>query len=190
MAGKDKYGYKHEDGHYSKMTGKGSSSSYSIYDKNPSEKHHSGTHVNINLSKGKNGSIVEHGPDGKTIKTDITCYLTTACLRYKKEDFQDDCYELQTLRWFRDIFVSEEDIWYYEQVAPIIVEAIDQSPERDKIYDYIYIKVIVECLEAIEQGNYDLAYHKYKNSVLMLEEAIARPFLEGKVISLVRNKIE
>ena len=30
MAGKDKYGYKHEDGHYSKMTGKGSSSSYLI----------------------------------------------------------------------------------------------------------------------------------------------------------------
>ncbi len=124
------------------------------------------------------------------VETNSNCYLTTACLRYKKEDFQDDCYELQTLRWFRDIFVSEEDIWYYEQVAPIIVEAIDQSPERDKIYDYIYIKVIVECLEAIEQGNYDLAYHKYKNSVLMLEEAIARPFLEGKVISLVRNKIE
>ena len=124
------------------------------------------------------------------VETNSNCYLTTACLRYKKEDFQDDCYELQTLRWFRDIFVSEEDIWYYEQVAPIIVEAIDQSPERDKIYDYIYIKVIVECLEAIEQGNYDLAYHKYKNSVLMLEEAIARPFLEGKVISLVRDKIK
>ena len=124
------------------------------------------------------------------VEKNSNCYLTTACLRYKKEDFQDDCYELQTLRWFRDIFISEEDIWYYEQVAPIIVEAIDQSPERDKIYDYIYIKVIVECLEAIEQGNYDLAYHKYKNSVLMLEEAIARPFLEGKVISLVRNKIE
>ena len=124
------------------------------------------------------------------VETNSNCYLTTACLRYKKEDFQDDCYELQTLRWFRDIFVSEEDIWYYEQVAPIIVEAIDQNPERDKIYDYIYIKVIVECLEAIEQGNYDLAYHKYKSSVLMLEEAIARPFLEGKVISLVRNKIK
>lgn len=40
MGEKDKYGYKHDDGHYSKMTGNESNSSYSIYDKNPSEKGH------------------------------------------------------------------------------------------------------------------------------------------------------
>jgi len=57
VAGKDKYGYKHIDGHYSKMTGNGSNSSYSIYDKNPSKKGHSAIHVNINTNTGK-GSIV------------------------------------------------------------------------------------------------------------------------------------
>lgn len=30
MSEKDKYGYKHDDGHYSKMTGNDTNSSYSI----------------------------------------------------------------------------------------------------------------------------------------------------------------
>ena len=48
MSGKDKYGYQHEDGHYSKMTGNDTNSSFSIYDKNPSEPDHSAIHININ----------------------------------------------------------------------------------------------------------------------------------------------
>ena len=122
------------------------------------------------------------------VETNSNCYLTTACLRYKKEDFQDDCYELRVLRWFRDIFVSEEDIIYYEKIAPIIVRAIEENPECDKIYDYIYIRIVGEAIEAIEQGNYDLAYHKYKSGVLMLEEAIARPYLEREAIKLIKER--
>lgn len=49
MGEKNKYGYKHDDGHYSKMTGNETNSSYSIYDKNPSEQDHSAIHININI---------------------------------------------------------------------------------------------------------------------------------------------
>ena len=52
MGDKDKYGYKHDDGHYSKMTGNDKNSSYSIYDKNPS---------------------LKHASDGKFTKTYISC---------------------------------------------------------------------------------------------------------------------
>lgn len=40
MGEKTKYGYKHDDGHYSKMTSNNTNSAYSIYDKNPAIKDH------------------------------------------------------------------------------------------------------------------------------------------------------
>ena len=137
MGEKNKYGYEHDDGHYSKMTGNDSNSSYSIYDKNPSEDGHSAIHININTDTDQ-GSIVEHDSSGNTTKTDISCYLTSACMRYMNESFNDNCYELNVLRWFRDNFVSKEDIKHYYAVAPIIVEAINQEINNNLIYDYIY----------------------------------------------------
>ena len=44
------------------------------------------------------------------------CYLTTACMKYFQENFDDNCYELTVLRWFRDNFVSKEDIEHYYEV--------------------------------------------------------------------------
>ena len=43
-----------------------------------------------------------------------------------------------TLRWFRDNFVSREDIKHYYDVAPIIVDKINSIPENNKIYKWIY----------------------------------------------------
>ena len=40
--------------------------------------------------------------------------------------FDDNCYELSVLRWFRDNFVTKEDIEHYYEVAPIIVEIINK----------------------------------------------------------------
>ena len=186
MGEKDKYGYKHDDGHYSKMTGNETNSSYSIYDKNPSEKGHSAIHININTDTGK-GSIVEHGSNGKTTKTDTSCYLTSACMRYFQEQFDDNCYELRVLRWFRDNFVSKEDIEHYYEIAPTIVEAINKEEKSKLIYDYIYDNVVNYCVTQIENGNYDEAYARYKNSILCFEEQIAKPFLEQKFIKTLKR---
>lgn len=179
MGEKDKYGYKHDDGHYSKMTGNDVNSSYSIYDKNPSEKRHSATHVNINTDT-RSGSIVEHGADGQSTKTDIKCYLTTACMNYFQENFDDNCYELTVLRWFRDNYVTKEDIEHYYEIAPTIVEAINKEENADVIYNYIYDNIVDYCVEQIEFGNYNKAYSRYKNSVLILEEQFVKPLLPQK----------
>ncbi len=186
MGEKDKYGYKHDDGHYSKMTGNDTNSSYSIYDKNPSEKGHSAIHININTDTGK-GSIVEHGADGKTSKTDTSCYLTSACMKYFQEKFDDNCYELTVLRWFRDNFVSKEDIEHYYEVAPIIVEAINKEEKSNIIYNYIYDNIVNYCIEQIEQENYDKAYSRYKNSVLTLEEQFAKPLLQQRFVKVLKR---
>lgn len=187
MAEKNKYGYKHNDGHYSKMTGNDKNASYSIYDKNPSEKGHSAIHVNINTQTGK-GSIVEHGADGKSNKTDTSCYLTSACMKHFQENFDDNCYELTVLRWFRDNYVLSEDIEHYYHVAPVIVEAIDQEKNSDIIYDYIYDNIVDYCVEQIELGNYQEAYNRYKNSILLLEEQFTKQFLETSLVRTLKLK--
>ncbi len=186
MGEKDKYGYKHDDGHYSKMTGNETNSSYSIYDKNPSEKGHSATHININTDTGK-GSIVEHGSDGKTTKTDTSCYLTSACMKFYQEQFDDNCYELSVLRWFRDNFVPKEDIEHYYEIAPVIVEAINKEEKSNLIYDYIYDNVVDYCVTKIENGKYDEAYSRYKNSILCFEEQFAKPLLEQKLLETLKK---
>ena len=56
------------------------------------------------------------------------------------------------------------------------------------IYDYIYDNVVNYCVEQIEQGNYDKAYSRYKNSVLTLEKQFARPKLEEKLVKILKLK--
>ena len=86
-----------------------------------------------------------------------------------KDEFDDNCYELNILRWFRDNYVSEDDIKYYYKMAPIIVEALNEFPDCIKIYELIYQNVILFCIKAIENSQYELAYERYRNSILILE---------------------
>ena len=53
----------------------------------------------------------------------------------------------------------------------MIVEAINKEPKSDIIYDYIYDTVVDTCVSAIENGNYNFAYNRYKESILNLENA-------------------
>jgi hypothetical protein len=92
------------------------------------------------------------------------------------------------LRWFRDNFVSKEDIEHYYEVAPIIVSAINESENNNEIFNFIYENVVSECVTAIKKGDYDFAYNKYKNSVLTLEEQFARPKLEEKLVKVLKLK--
>jgi hypothetical protein len=108
-----------------------------------------------------------------------------------KENFDDNCEELTILRWFRDNFVSKEDIKHYYKTAPIIVESIEMIEKNDTIYNYIYENVIKVCVEAIKKGNYEFAYNRYKNSVLALEKQFAKPLLEKrfiKTLKLIKNQ--
>ena len=98
------------------------------------------------------------------------CYLTTACMKRYLNNFNDNCYELTVLRWFRDNFVSKEDIKHYYKIAPIIVGEIDKDNNNDIVYDYIYDNIVDYCVEQIENGNYAEAYKRYKDSVMILEK--------------------
>ena len=109
-------------------------------------------------------------------------------MKHFQEKFDDNCYELTVLRWFRDNFVSKEDIEHYYEVAPIIVEAINKEEQSDIIYDYIYDNIVDYCVEQIEQGNYDKAYSRYKNSVLILEDQFAKPVLINRFVKTLKLK--
>lgn len=156
-----------------------------FYDKSPTDPDHKSIHAHIN-NDGKYHT--EDNINGSIEKTSGSCYLTTACMRYFQEKFDDNCYELSVLRWFRDNFVTKEDIEHYYEVAPIIVEIINKEEQSGVIYDYIYNNIVNYCVEQIEQGNYDKAYHRYKNSVLVLEEQFARPTLINRFVKTLKLK--
>ena len=142
----------------------------SFYDKDPSIPDHSAAHINVD-SNSKSYSATPHNSD-KSQKDSHSgsCYLTSAGMKHFQYKFDDNCYELTVLSWFRDNFISKEDIDLYYEVAPIIVENIDALEDNDKIYDYIYKYIIEACIKAIENGDYDFAYSRYKSSVLTLNE--------------------
>ena len=98
------------------------------------------------------------------------CYLTKACMAHYKENFNDNCEELTVIRNFRNRFVSKKDIEHYYEVAPMIVAAIDKLEDSNKVYNYIYDRVVSICVNAIKEEDYIFAYNKYKASILSLEE--------------------
>jgi hypothetical protein len=140
-----------------------------IYDSCPAENEdHGSIHINFDSNSGT-GTITDT-TSGSTETTSIGCYLTTACMRHMQNKFDDNCYELTTLRWFRDNFVSKEDIELYYKKAPLIVEAIENTPNNNSVYNDIYENVIVPCVRAIENKEYASAYKRYKDNILSLEK--------------------
>ena len=115
-----------------------------IYDKDPKGPHEESIHITIEPDG--SGTITTKSGDEPRETTDTQCFLTTACMRYFNKNFKDDCYELAMLRWFRDNFVSEEDIKHYYEIAPIIVKSINENENSDIIYNYIYNEVISYCI--------------------------------------------
>lgn len=190
MTDRDKYGnYVNNKGVTIKInTDRNGNDHVSFYDGSV-DKPHDAVHVNINY-KNKSWSSTTHNSDkSDTSSSSGGCYLTSACIRFFQENFDDNCFELNVLRWFRDNFVLQEDIDHYYQIAPIIVEAIDKYENRDFIYNYIYDNIVDYCVTQIENGNYEEAYKRYKDSILFLEEQFAKPFLEENFVKVLKKHI-
>ena len=103
-----------------------------------------------------------------------SCFLTSACVEYLGKE--DDCEELTKLRAFRDNYLrkqedGEELIKEYYQVAPLIVEKINSSSEKEKYYEYIYSNII-KCLKLIEVSDNEGTLKIYKDMVLYLKETV------------------
>ena len=108
-------------------------------------------------------------PSQEEIEENGGCYLTTACMNHYKHNFDDNCYELQLLRWYRDNFVSPQDIKEYYKSAPIIVNAIQYEKNAEIMFEKIYNNVVLYCVKAIENKQYDLAYKRYKDVISAFE---------------------
>jgi len=87
----------------------------------------------------------------------------------------DDCFELMTLRNFRDNWLSfqpggKEEIQEYYEIAPKIVEKLAESAEKDLMYKKIRLKYIEPCLEDILQGNNENCHVRYREMVEKLKQ--------------------
>jgi len=92
------------------------------------------------------------------------CFLTTAVCEYQLKP--DNCYELETLRKFRDGWLKENhpaDIETYYAHAPAIVAKIKASHSAVRIFDEMYFGFILPALKAIEADNFNEAYKIYKS---------------------------
>ena len=177
--------YKNEKGVYIDVhTDRRGKDHIDFYDRDPKDPNHESIHIGWDSSSGK-GSVRDTTGGGDS-KTDTSCYLTSACMKHFMHKFDDNCEELTILRWFRDNFVSQDDIKHYYVTAPIIVEAINNVENNDTIYNYIYENIVSVCVNAIKKGDYDFAYNRYKNSVLTLEEQFARPALTNRLVRTLK----
>lgn len=162
----------------------GSGAKIDVYSTDPKNGPHDSIHIKVDAERKTYEAITKI--DGKKESSSGGCYLTSACMKYMQERFDDNCYELRVLRWFRDNFVSKEDIKHYYETAPIIVETIDNA---DNIYNYIYNTIVSYCVRQIELGNYGQAYSRYKSSFLELEEQFAKPVLTNRLVKTLKLRI-
>ncbi len=91
------------------------------------------------------------------------CFLTTACCEYK--GLPDDCYELETMRKFRDNYIAKQSygeklIKDYYAEAPAIVEKINNSENSEEILEKMY-ETITEIIKMVDVGNNDEAIIHY-----------------------------
>ena len=79
-----------------------------IYDENPRGPHKESIHITIE-SDGS-GTISTKSGDEPWETTDTKCYLTSACIKYFEDNFDDKCYELNFLDGL-GIILSQQKIY-------------------------------------------------------------------------------
>lgn len=95
------------------------------------------------------------------------CYITTAVCQYLGKE--DDCHELQTLRWFRDNWLKLQPngdyyIQLYYKTAPEILTAINSDSAKDRIFKELNT-TILSAVDHIESQKFDKAFLIYKSMV-------------------------
>ena len=99
------------------------------------------------------------------------CFLTTACTAAK--GLPDNCDELMTIRRYRDEILlhqvggRSETSRYYE-IAPGIVERINQREDARRIWETVYREMIEPCVSFIKSAKYDQALDLYREYTLQL----------------------
>ena len=109
--------------------------------------------------------------------SDSSCFLTSACV--VAMGLPDDCYELTTLRNYRDTYLKnteggQRDICKYYEVAPRIVEEINKHDDAVSIWHRIYDELVMPCVKLIEAGQNAEARKAYTEYTKTLELSYLR----------------
>ena len=93
------------------------------------------------------------------------CYLTSACVEAMGRC--DNCFELTTLRAFRDHWLSQQDggreeIKEYYHIAPAIVDKIHASDDCRQVLTNLYFRLVMPCVEMIKAGKNEEAHCLYR----------------------------
>jgi hypothetical protein len=105
-------------------------------------------------------------------QTDSFCYITTAVCQ--SSNLPDDCFELETLRSFRDSFMVEtseriELLNEYYRRAPLIVSNINRREDSVQIYKNIKSLYIDKAVDLIGTGKNEEAFCLYRDMLLFIE---------------------
>jgi len=132
-----------------------------------------------NIALNQNLDIIICGPNGRILKKvtpreakDSECFLTTACVKYYQMD--DNCYQLKTLRRFRDSYLANTEkgqylIRQYYLIAPIIVSFLENDPNRDLVFKVLFMRINLAC-ENIEARRYEQASKIYLETVIQISK--------------------
>lgn len=128
---------------------------------------------NIALNQGL--TITVYYPEGGVQKvvtpkenaSDDNCFITTACVKYY--GFEDNCYQLKTLRKFRDTYLlnslkGKALVEKYYSIAPTLVKQLEADDNKKEIFKIIFHEINEACF-AIEGKNFEKAKVIYKDTV-------------------------
>lgn len=128
-----------------------------------------------NIAINQNLTVIVHGSDGRIQRKwnpeegepEGDCFITTACTSFY--GLSDDCYQLQTLRKFRDGYLSKSSeskklIKQYYSVAPALVTLLKADSDRRKLFADIFMKINSACA-ALELKQYEEAKRIYIDAV-------------------------
>lgn len=121
-----------------------------------------------NRSRNDDGSWRKKRSDAGEPRKKSGCFLSTAAFQFK--GLPDDCQELETLRRFRDTYLSSSSegaalVEHYYSIAPAIAAQLTEPAELEKVW-----KVISRCVEAIQANRHEQAMDEYRAMVLSLQD--------------------
>ncbi len=103
---------------------------------------------------------------------DDNCFITTACVHHYQ--LSDDCYQLKTLRNFRDTYLRNLPdgnllVSQYYSIAPPLVKVLNHHSEKEILYSEIFDQINQACA-LIELQKFDEAKELYTSIVTNLIE--------------------
>lgn len=122
------------------------------------------------ITKGKKYSNKNENSNRSRNSGGSGCFITTACVNYY--NLPDDCYQLNTLRSFRDSYLSNTAkgkslVKLYYEVAPKIVKCLNVDPNKESLYQFIYSQINLACAY-IENKRLAEAKRLYEKTVRQL----------------------